>query len=79
MAIRWYDRPHEGAQATEVMAKVEGTIAPVLDSAVSVGPVAVEWEKEVPEVVLVAVFAAEERVSRVVDRRALSWIICSGC
>lgn len=61
------------------MAKVEGTIAPVLDSAVSVGPVAVEWEKEVPEVVLVAVFAAEERVSRVVDRRALSWIIYSSC
>jgi hypothetical protein len=78
--MRWYDRPHEGAQATEVMAKVEDAAAPVLDSAVSVGPAVVVWEKEVvPEVVLVAVFAAEERVSRVVDRRALSWIIYSSC
>jgi len=77
--MRWYDRPHEGAQATEVMAKVDDTVAPVLKSAVSVGTVVTvaDWEKEVPEVVLVAVFEAEERVSRVVDRRALSWIICS--
>jgi hypothetical protein len=61
------------------MAKVEGAAAPVLVSVVSVGPVAVEWEKEIPEVILVAVFEAEERASRVVDRRALSWIICSNC
>ena len=54
------------------MAKVEGATTPILESAVSVGPVAVEWEKEMPEVVLVAVFEADERVRRVVDRRALS-------
>jgi hypothetical protein len=54
------------------MAEVEGAAAPVLESVVSVGPVAVEWEKGMLEVVLVAVFDAEERVRRVVDRRALS-------
>jgi len=56
--MRWYDRLHEGARATEVMAKVEDAAAPVLESVASVGPMAVvvaDWEKEVPEVVLVAV------------------------
>jgi hypothetical protein len=79
--MRWYERPQDGAHDTDVIAAGAGLWAPFPEvpfrALVSVG--ALESGTGTGANVLAgrAVFDKEERARSVVERRALSWMICA--